>query len=599
MPSFWRRPFRSSEEPQAAEAEERGSTSDSDPSELVAGDTYYIAGKAANSKETSYQDASGAPVEESSPLGYDVGPMTILFLNVSKMIGTGIFSTPSSILAGTGSIGLSLIWWALGFLTSITAFAVYLEFTAYFPSRSGAEVVYLEQAFPRPRWLFSTAFAFQSVILSFSSANSYVLAQYLFKMTDHTPTDWQLKGVAIAGYTVALLVVVLHNRFAYHLANGIAFVKIATLIFISITGFVVLGGHTRVQNPTANFHNSFEGKATAYGITNGLYKIIFSYAGFENAFNVVNEVKNPVKHIRRQGYIAIWSVSILYIFTVIAYYAAIPKQDIINGKLTVANLFFVNVFGSSKQVKALNFLIAISSFGNLVAVFIGTSRIIRECGRQGVLPWTKFWVSTYPLGTALGPYLFKYGITLIMILAPPAGDAFNFVSDLRIYPGSFFDFLMSVGLLIVRHRRKALNLPRPAFKAWDIVIWFSILKNLYLLIMPWYPPAGGAKGGDVSFWYATYVVASIGILLACVAYYWLWIHGIPYFRGYKIREEVITLDDGSKSHQLVKVPNSEVEQWDKTHDHAGRIITEATEISDKAAGNVTIVAKDSTVSSTK
>ncbi|KAH0497671.1 hypothetical protein TgHK011_004960 [Trichoderma gracile] len=589
MPSFWRRPFRSGEEPQAADAEERGST-ESGPSEIVAGETHYIAGKGANSKETTYQDASGAPVEESSPLGYDVGPLTILFLNVSKMIGTGIFSTPSSILAGTGSIGLSLIWWALGFLTSITAFAVYLEFTAYFPSRSGAEVVYLEQAFPRPRWLFSTAFAFQSVILSFSSANSYVLAQYLYKMTDHNPTDWQLKGVAIAGYTVALLVVILHNKLAYHLANGIAFVKIATLIFISITGFVVLGGHTRVQDPTANFHNSFEGKATAYGITNGLYKIIFSYAGYENAFNVVNEVKNPVKHIRRQGYIAIWSVSILYILTVIAYYAAIPKADIISGKLTVANLFFLNVFGDSKQVKALNFLIAISAFGNLVAVMIGTSRIIRECGRQGVLPWTKFWVSTYPLGTAIGPYLFKYAITLIMILAPPAGDAFNFVSDLRIYPGSFFDFLMCVGLLIVRHKRKALNLPRPEFKAWDIVIWFSILKNLYLLIMPWYPPAGGATGGDVSFWYGT--------ILACVAYYWLWIHGIPYFRGYKIREEVVTLDDGSKSHQLVKVPNSEVEEWDRTHDHAGRIITEAAEMSDKTTSRVLVDGKDGTVPST-
>jgi hypothetical protein len=93
MPSFWRRPFQSSEGPQFTEAEERGSTSDSDPSELVAGGTYYVAGKAANNKETSYQDASGAPVEESSPLGYNVGPITILLLNVSKMIGTGIFST--------------------------------------------------------------------------------------------------------------------------------------------------------------------------------------------------------------------------------------------------------------------------------------------------------------------------------------------------------------------------------------------------------------------------------------------------------------------------------------------------------------------------
>lgn len=92
MPSFWRRPFRSGEEAQSAEVEERGS-SDSDPSELVAGGTYYVAGKGANNKETSYQDAAGAPVEESSPLGYHVGPITIFFLNVSKMIGTGIFST--------------------------------------------------------------------------------------------------------------------------------------------------------------------------------------------------------------------------------------------------------------------------------------------------------------------------------------------------------------------------------------------------------------------------------------------------------------------------------------------------------------------------
>jgi hypothetical protein len=65
-----------------------------------------------------------------------------------------------------------MVYWALGFLTSIASLSVYLEYTAYFPNRSGSEVVYLEQAFPRPRWLIPTAFAFQSVLLSFSSGNS-------------------------------------------------------------------------------------------------------------------------------------------------------------------------------------------------------------------------------------------------------------------------------------------------------------------------------------------------------------------------------------------------------------------------------------------
>lgn len=56
---------------------------------------------------------------------------------------------------------------------------------------------------------------------------------------------------------------------------------------------MVLGGHTSIKDPKANFRNAFEGSgdAGAYGVTNGLVKIIFAYQGYENAFNIVNEVK--------------------------------------------------------------------------------------------------------------------------------------------------------------------------------------------------------------------------------------------------------------------------------------------------------------------
>lgn len=42
------------------------------------------------------QDGNGAPVEQVSPLGYHVGWAGILFLNVSQMVGTGVFSTRKS-----------------------------------------------------------------------------------------------------------------------------------------------------------------------------------------------------------------------------------------------------------------------------------------------------------------------------------------------------------------------------------------------------------------------------------------------------------------------------------------------------------------------
>jgi hypothetical protein len=48
---------------------------------------------AGNDSQPSYQEASGAPVEKHSPLGYEINWFTVIFLNIGQMIGTGVFST--------------------------------------------------------------------------------------------------------------------------------------------------------------------------------------------------------------------------------------------------------------------------------------------------------------------------------------------------------------------------------------------------------------------------------------------------------------------------------------------------------------------------
>ncbi|KAJ5414657.1 amino acid transporter [Penicillium cosmopolitanum] len=535
----------------------------------------YISERGGNNAPPTYQDASGAPIESQSPLGYSVGPVTITLLNITMMIGAGIYSTPSSILSGTGSIGVSLIWWTLGYLLCLTLGAVYLEFTAYFPSRSGSEVVFLEQAYPIPRWLFPTTFAVQSVILSFGSANATVMAKYLIAISGHTGTNWQIKGTALACYSLATLTLVFNTKYAYWFSNAVGIVKICTILFIIVTGFVVLGGNTRVENPTANFQDPFSGSstATAYGFTTALYRIIFSYGGYNNAFNVANEVKNPVRSLKRYATAALTTVYVLYMFANIAFFAAVPKEELENSDLTTASLFFSKVFGDSGAVRGLNFLIALASFGNMIAVIIGLSRRLRECGRQGVLPWTWFWVSTKPFGTTLGPYAVIWSLTALMILAVPAGDAFTFVNDLRTIPDAVFNLAMALGIYVVRWRRKKANLPEPEFKAWNIVIFFNILVQLYLLVMPWYPRREvsmlemSAFGMQHMPW-----SASECNLLACGAYYWLWAFLLPKWQGYKLRQELIHLDDGAQSNQLRKVPNEKLAEWDATHDAAGRAV---------------------------
>jgi len=84
-----------------------------------------------------------------------------------------------------------------------------------------------------------------------------VLATWIYRLAGVQGTDWQIKGVAIAGMTVVCLIALVHNRGALWLVNAFGFVKICTLIFIAFTGFVALGGGFKsVPNPKANFHNA-------------------------------------------------------------------------------------------------------------------------------------------------------------------------------------------------------------------------------------------------------------------------------------------------------------------------------------------------------
>lgn len=57
------------------------------------GNLEFVAEQGENGGKTTYQEASGAPVEAHSPLGTRIGWYTIIFLNLGQMIGTGVFST--------------------------------------------------------------------------------------------------------------------------------------------------------------------------------------------------------------------------------------------------------------------------------------------------------------------------------------------------------------------------------------------------------------------------------------------------------------------------------------------------------------------------
>lgn len=51
----------------------------------------------------------------------------------NRVIGTGIFATPSTILQLAGSVGLSLFMWVIGTAIAMAGTAVYLEWGTAIP----------------------------------------------------------------------------------------------------------------------------------------------------------------------------------------------------------------------------------------------------------------------------------------------------------------------------------------------------------------------------------------------------------------------------------------------------------------------------------
>lgn len=178
---------------------------------------------------------------------------------------------------------------------------------------------------------------------------------------------------------------------------------------ISITGFVVLAGRIpHIPDPNLNYRNAFEGTTNnGNDLASALVNIVFSYTGYSNAFNVVNEIKRPIPVIKRYGSISVLIVFVLYLLCNVAYFAAVPKDEFAMSGEIAASVFFTAVFRSRGAETALNVLVLLSAFGNLLAVLIGSSRMIREIGR---------YVSALVLSPRPHP---TYNLVLSLRPAPP------------------------------------------------------------------------------------------------------------------------------------------------------------------------------------
>ncbi|KAF9483230.1 amino acid transporter [Pholiota conissans] len=420
-------------------------------------------------------DARSNPLEdenESMPptatLNRHVGVVSAVFIIFNRIIGTGIFATPSTILSFSGSVGLSFVMWLVGALIAAAGMQVYIIWGTAFP-RSGGEKNYLERLFPTPRRLITSIYAANAVLLAYAAGNALVFAEYT--LASLTPNSSLSKAslfspvrlVAALCLTFVLLLHGLHIPWGLRLQNTLGFLKLLILFIVVITGVFALSGHLEgdVERP-GNFDSwtrIWEGTQTGGSVVCAcLYNVIWSYVGFSNANYALSEMHNPGRTLRIAGPLALITVTFFYLLCNVAYYAAASKGEIVGSGRLVAALLFRNVWGERAE-RVLSAFVALSALGNVLSVSFSQGRVNQELGKEGVLPLSNFWKSDWPANAPLAGLGLHWLVCNIVIFALPEGDAYNFVLNVISYPLAVINATISLGLIYLVFRDTHFDTP--------------------------------------------------------------------------------------------------------------------------------------------
>lgn len=478
------------------------------------------------------------------PQARKLGTLSCVSLITNKMIGTGLFSTPSIIYRYcSGNVTLFLGFWIIGAIIVFAGLLVYLEYALNLPFRNGGEKNYLLRVFDKPKGLVGCMYAFQMVLLGFSTGNSFAFGKYLlFAITGEQQEDnWISKAVGVACLTFCVGLHVRYPNQGTSLFNFLGVFKILVLLLIVAIGGMVALGLVDASH-TVTLKSAKMPLPGYYSIAVALLEIIYSFKGWENANYVLLNVSDPYHVLTIAAPVAVFLVTLLYFLVVVSYLVVIPKEELLNSGVLVAGIFFNKVFGESITARVLPILILLLTLGNVMVVSFAHAHVNQELALNNYLPFSKYFEN---INNSLWLH---WAISVIILVGPPSAEVYEFVVNLYIYPGTWINVFLAAGLIYLKLNAKLENWgqyndsaysmeseeidPETSYTEFDLLLnentRFSIpyigvllflFANVFMALLPYFPPPPEMAGGSIPYWCFP-VVGTGCILLGAFFYYW-------------------------------------------------------------------------------
>ncbi|KAM3858953.1 cystine/glutamate transporter [Diretmus argenteus] len=410
--------------------------------------------------------------QEAVHLRRTIGLLPAVCFIIGTVVGSGIFIAPKGVLINSGSVGLSLLVWALSGVLSLFGALCYAELGTTFTKSGGHYTYLLETLGPLPAFLRLWA-EFLFIRPAVASYVSLAFGRYVvepFFAPCAAPT-MLIKLVSILGVTFVVAVNCWSVTMASRTQVTLTFIKMFALVLIIVPGVVALA-----KGKTENFQNGFElDSLTLDRLPLAFYNGLYAYGGWFYLNFVTEEVINPNRNVPLAIICSMVMVTVFYVLVNVAYYTMMTPAE-----LLVSDAVAVTFANRALQgvASVIPILVALSCLGALNGGFFGSPRMLFVGAREGHWP-ALFSMIHIRRQTPLPAVLLLYPLVVLMIATGEIFQLINFASFAR----WFFIALATLGMLIHRYRFPLLTRPFKVPLAigviFTVVCFFIVGLSLY------------------------------------------------------------------------------------------------------------------------
>jgi amino acid transporter len=364
-------------------------------------------------------------------------PMLTFFI-LGDILGAGIYALTGQVAGDVGGA----IWasFLVSFLLALVTAFTYLELVTKYPRAAGA-ALYVHRAFHVTILSFMVTIAVMaSGVTSASFAATRVGGRYWTGVfgTENPPT------VLIAVLVILLVAAVNYRGVGESIKINIAItmVELSGLIFIILIGaWVLIQGE---GNPGQAFEFKESGFGALTGITAGAATAFYAFIGFEDAVNMAEEVKDPVRSFPPALLTGLVAASIIYLLVGFTAAMTVPLDVLTE---STGPLLEVVERGLDWDAGTLFSVIAMIAVSNTMLInMLMASRLLYGMANQGVLP-APFGLVSPRRRTPWFAILFTTGLSILLIVTT---DDLSGLSDTTVLLLTSVFFLVNVSVLVLR-----------------------------------------------------------------------------------------------------------------------------------------------------